>query len=59
MQDVTNPVSLPSFDCIWDGPTLLDSMQYFIFHIQLKDYDALCNVLCGLRIQVASYLTGT
>ena len=32
-QDVTNPVSLPSFYCMQDIPLLLDPVQYFIiFH---------------------------
>jgi hypothetical protein len=26
MQDVTNPVSFPSFDCLWDIPLLLGSL---------------------------------
>jgi len=31
-QDVTNPVSLPSFYCMQDIPLFLDPMLYFIFH---------------------------
>jgi hypothetical protein len=39
MQDVTNPVSLSYFYCMWDIPVLLDSVQYFlIYHtIDLTD----------------------
>jgi hypothetical protein len=29
MQDVTNPVTLPSFYCMFDIPLLLDSLSYF------------------------------
>ena len=30
MQDVTNPVSLPYFYCLYDIPLLFVSMEYFI-----------------------------
>jgi hypothetical protein len=41
MQDVTNPVSLPPFDCMQDIPVLLDTVQYVITSYTIRPTDIL------------------